>query len=266
MAITACHFDFYRHLLEMGALPQQGVVMEIGQAEWYGDQNPLALRELCELVPDQPRRLKLLERFKTIITSKEGKLQYRDRSGSFDLVGLFYEYFLQLRGIVTIDPHGDERALKNIDLNYGRLEKPPQTPMDVVINNGTIEHIFNIANVFRLMHDYCGLGGLMLHDAPLTGWFDHGFYTLQPTLYFDLAQQNQYDIVAMWVCAIEPKTCQPVESREHMIDLARKGLPDNAMLLVALRKTGESAFRCAIQGVYAGTVTKQVYQAWRELR
>jgi hypothetical protein len=135
------------------------------------------------------------------------------------------------------------------------------------INHGTAEHIFNIANVFRAMHDATVEGGLMIHESPFTGWVDHGFYCLQPTLFWDVSAANGYEMVMVAIEHLASKSIIHIESREHILNLRRcDQLPDNAMLFVVMRKGKCEPFKVPMQGVYAGQVSQETMQAWRELR
>lgn len=88
----------------------------------------------------------------------------------------------------------DTRADWQIDLN-----DPAVIPekFDLVTNGGTGEHIFNIAAMFKFVHDVLRPGGIALHSMPALGEFDHGFWNVHPSLYFDLAAANDYIIEDM---------------------------------------------------------------------
>jgi SAM-dependent methyltransferase len=99
---------------------------------------------------------------------------------------------------------------------------------DVVANHGTSEHVFNQANVFRLMHDMTRVGGLMIHAVPTLNFgAGHGFYFYDETIFSDLAYANKYEIVAMH---------RRSEPRE--------------IILVAMRKVYDFGFEVPIQGMY----------------
>jgi hypothetical protein len=70
---------------------------------------------------------------------------------------------LKLR-YVCIDLNGKYGALQ-LDLNTCTAQDVGRR-FNVVTNFGTSEHVFNQANVFKLMHDLCLTGGLMLHCSP----------------------------------------------------------------------------------------------------
>lgn len=89
------------------------------------------------------------------------------------------------RSVDLMDPRADWK----LDLNYPmRLRER----FELVTNFGTAEHVFNIAAVFRSMHDALKPGGIGLHILPAFGEVDHGFFNVHPTLYFDIARANNY--------------------------------------------------------------------------
>lgn len=89
----------------------------------------------------------------------------------------------------------DERATWRLDLN-----RDLPTPWDhahrcdIIANFGTLEHVFNIATAFRLVHELLNPGGVALHVLPAAGETDHGFYNIHPQVYRDLAAANGYVI------------------------------------------------------------------------
>lgn len=86
----------------------------------------------------------------------------------------------------------DKRAQHRLDLN---VAVPELGPFDCVTNFGTSEHVFNIAEVFSSVHRLLRLGGLALHVLPSCGDLNHGFYSIHPTLYLDVARANNYEVV-----------------------------------------------------------------------
>ncbi len=61
---------------------------------------------------------------------------------------------------------------------------------DVVIDAGTLEHLFitttALSNIFSLLKP----GGMYFFAAPCNGWVDHGFVQFSPTFYRDFAYRN----------------------------------------------------------------------------
>ena len=161
---------------------------------------------------------------------------------------------------------------------------------DVATNFGTAEHVFNIGNMFRSVHDVLRPGGVALHILPTFGDIDHGFFNIHPTTYLDLAAANDYVIedlcyVDRWdirdkVLAADVKSDFDFEALpirfdhlkdrptlQRMVtelfienyrreDTQRIGQQYPGVFYdyccVALRKTGSAAFRIPMQGYYGG--------------
>jgi SAM-dependent methyltransferase len=229
MAISATHYHLLCSLRDK--LPHGGTLLEIGEANWYGD-----------IQPDFP---------------------YQPGSNLFEIAKACYASLFAPERTVAIDKDGTPAALRH-DLNQP-FDLGEQ--FDVVINHGTAEHIFNVAQVFRSMHDHCQPGGLMIHESPFTGWIDHGFYCLQPTLFYDLAAANCYEIVLVAVEDFAAKSYQRLTTRDHAVELAAAGeLPPNGTLFVVFRKLFDMEFRVPCQGYYAGTLSHKGSKAWEVLR
>ena len=71
---------------------------------------------------------------------------------------------------------------------------------DSIYDGGTCEHVFNIPTCLRSIIYMLKIGGRILHDAGVSGTIDHGFYALQPTLFYDyyLTQGFQIDMCSVF--------------------------------------------------------------------
>jgi SAM-dependent methyltransferase len=237
MAISATHYAILKSLKNRGILPQGGRILEIGEANYYGDFDP------------------------AVVFSDAG--ESCDPTDLFAVAKLIYKAIFEPQQIISIDMHG-ENALKH-DLN--QPISFTNDPVDVVYNHGTAEHVFNIAQVFATMHDACAVGGLLIHESPFTGWVDHGFYCLQPTLFWDLAVANHYKIEFIATEHLSSRTWHQLKSREELLLLKhRDQLADNLMLFVVMRKTVDAPFVVPMQGIYSGTLSDNAKVAWNSLR
>ena len=134
-----------------------------------------------------------------------------------------------------------------LDLNDQNLSLHRQ--FDCVINNGTSEHIFDQANVFRVIHNHTRPGGIMFHWIPCLGWIDHGLYAVQPGFFFDLAKANQYE--ALLIALTCDGICHPLKAgRDWWSALqAHPGLKD-AEATVVLKKTADLPFVAPLQRIW----------------
>lgn len=263
MAITALEYSVLVDLKRRGLLPPAPHVLELGAQNWYGDVSFRAVAVLAdEVYADEPD---CREEFKAEYERIVGAIEAGDMAGGLrQFARLFYRLVFGFASYAAIDLDDAPDTLHH-DLNF---PVPIERRFDVVTNIGTAEHVFDIAQVFATVHERTAPGGLMIHTAPVNGWWDHGFYAVQPTLYFDVAAANGYETVAMTCATLKPFDAVRVDAREDFLRLAEAGrLGTHAVVNCVLRKGVKDApFRAPIQGVYAGTVSKEAVAAWRKLR
>lgn len=239
MAISLPHYQLLKLLKERGELPHGGRILEIGKATWYGDAPPRVVSP-----------------------------ELKDDTDGFLVVDVIYETLWGVEAavdIVSIDM--DPAATGALKWDVNSLQWPGDSTYATVINHGTAEHIFNIANVFKVMHDACAVGGLMIHESPFTGWTSHGFFCLQPPLFYDVARANGYEMVLVATEHLRSRTYQEWESHDAILNAKlRDQLADHLMLFVAMRKKTDEPFKIPTQGVYCGAESPFVVQMWGVLR
>ncbi len=170
MAIDAASIKLWSILKQQGLLPKRPAVLEIGQANWYGDVDP---KDVPELLP---------------IKSLEGM-------DLFDIAKAYYRELLNYKHLDTVDAGGPGKHVHRIDLNKPWPDELDRQ-YDIVINTGTLEHVFDQQYVFRAIHERTRISGLMVHAFPIEGCLDHGFYCYQPNLLLSLASANGYETLA----------------------------------------------------------------------
>lgn len=258
MAITQIEYALIRRVVKQRLFPSNPSILELGQSNWYGDV-PLQdfLKDIKLFVSDAEQATQLLAKVSTLVNDKPEHWQ-------FGLADVFWQTFLGPHTYTAIDFDGvDDRALK-YDLNE---PVPLETQHDIVCNFGTAEHVFNIYQVFKTIHDLTKPGGWMLHGLPFQGWVDHGFYTVQPTLYFDLAAANGYGQGAFLYAEVTPPKIVQVEGRETVHELAERGeIGPNAMLFTVFRKHEDVPFKAPIQGYYDRRLDAKSMKRWESLR
>ncbi len=86
----------------------------------------------------------------------------------------------------------DEAAEYRADFNQ---PYEPERQFDMVVNAGTAEHVFNIGEAFRTMHNLLAPGGVALHVLPTYGAYYHGFYNIHSVLFRSLVTSNDYEML-----------------------------------------------------------------------
>jgi hypothetical protein len=84
------------------------------------------------------------------------------------------------------------------DLNKDELDETHRGSFDVVLNIGTTEHILNQYNCFKVVHEAAKAGGFIVHQLPVSGFTDHGYFIYTGRMFFDLAGYNEYEIIDLW--------------------------------------------------------------------
>ena len=258
MAITAVEYAIFAELKKLPLLPPHPSLLELGEANWYGD---VPLERLCDDIcglPDyRANQIELLESLIESVRSQRPEMPW-------EIARIFYRVFLDCHEMQAIDFGGTEKALR-LDLNQPiSLGKK----FDIVFNGGTSEHIFNIWQFFKTVHEHTSNGGLMIHGAAFTGWIDHGFFNFNPTFYWDLAAANGYIIEQLIYTELTPLKLIHILQREQLAEMLKDGqIGTNSNLYIIFRKPStDCEFATPQQGYYANTVSKQVKESWISLR
>ena len=132
------------------------------------------------------------------------------------------ELFKQLESQVTIVDFAKVVGMETVaDLNYPH----DFGKFDLVIDPGTIEHCFNIGQALLNAANAVRAGGVIFHISPMT-MLNHGFYNLNPTLFYDFYIQNGWDILELKILPFRTPTIS-VTGRfdvhtEHLIRVLAK--------------------------------------------
>lgn len=152
------------------------------------------------------------------------------------------------------------QAYKTILLDLNLHQIPPELAghFDLVTNFGTTEHLINQFLAMKNIHDLARPGGLIHHDLPLAGYYDHGYFCYTPRFFHDLAEANGYEIVAEAYSKDSTAAAVPGYMRKN-------GFPDAAFndlgVEFVLRKTGDAPFRLPLDPITSLAIDGSV---WRE--
>lgn len=99
--------------------------------------------------------------------------------------------FSELRSLDKSDYEGADEIF---DLNSPDLPAHLEGSFDVVIDGGTIEHVFHLPNALKNIMKMVREGGRIIHLSPSSNHIDHGFYMFSPTLFYDYYFANKFEI------------------------------------------------------------------------
>ena len=259
MAITNIEYALLRRLRESGVIVDNPSVLEFGQSNWYGDV------PLDTLAEDIRKNIDSETEANELIGRLDHLSKGQPRNWLFGIADVFWRTFLGPHTYAAIDLHGiDDRAHK-LDLNEPvSLDQQ----FDIVCNFGTAEHVFNVYQVFKTMHELTKDGGWMLHGLPFQGWIDHGFYNFHPTFFFDLCEANTYAPSIFLYAETSPPKIVTIDSRATILTMAERGeIGPNAMLYTGLHKrSAGQPFKPPVQGYYGQRLDKDTAERWKTLR
>lgn len=223
----------YRQMKVLGAFEGINNVLELGaQAVW------------C------PRRklvLSLFEAFGRPAPDDEMLIRFANWKGSgrelHEALGHSYR-------CVDLDPSFHSIRM---DLNFDNVPEAEKGKYDLVTNHGTSEHLLNQFNCFKVMHEFCRAGGLMIHAVPFTVHLEHGFFNYQPNFFSALARYNAYETLGIWV-GPDWQLASLIPWEAGLMDYLALNSKTTHLLVVLQRKLEDRPFGMPFQEIYEGMV------------
>lgn len=104
--------------------------------------------------------------------------------------------------VVRVDYSDYEAPDAILDLNCDST--PPELcgAFDVVLDSGTIEHVFDIAAALRHCCRMTKTDGRVIHLTPSSNCIEHGFHSVSPTLFADFYAASHFQIEKIYLCRI----------------------------------------------------------------
>ena len=121
--------------------------------------------------------------------------------GATPIAGRYAEPLLHHLGARTadsLDASDYEQATQIHDLNQP-LPDHLRRRYSVVLDSGTLEHVYDVATAFEGVLDAVRRGGHFIAITPTNGWSGHGFYQFSPELYHALLPASGYRVRCMLI-------------------------------------------------------------------
>lgn len=136
----------------------------------------------------------------------------------------FAEPFLKVLGtehICSVDASSYEGASVVHDMNLP-IPNSLKGAFSVVIDAGTLEHIFNFPTAIKNCMEMVQEGGHLLLMTPANNFMGHGFYQFSPELFFRVcSEDNGFEVRKAIVCEVDPdarwyEVLDPVKARRRV--------------------------------------------------
>jgi SAM-dependent methyltransferase len=159
----------------------------------------------------------------------------------------------------SLDYSDYEGATDVVDLNTADLPAIHKGRYDVVLDSGTIEHVFHVPNVLKNIFDMLKPGGRVIFLAPSSNHMDHGFYMFSPTFFYDYYAANGFVVEKACVVRYNVDLSQLWYVYDYVpgawLDLSLGGLDNHpyAIFFVATKAPGARWDVIPQQGYYSRT-------------
>jgi hypothetical protein len=171
-----------------------------------------------------------------------------------------------LSGTSAVDIAGSEGADIDFDLNSPELPAQLAGKSRLVVNGGTLEHVFHVPNALTNLTRMLAPGGSILHILPCHNCVDHGFYQFGPTFVFDYYSAASFEILESAAIAFDAGDPQRRAGRVFPVPDGAFGtgligaLPSDPLLLVALVRKTRSAHDAPVprQRLYAKAGSRRI--------
>ena len=232
-------------LHNLGYLKNSKNIFEIGSQELQ-----LKKEDLKQLFDNAGLKSDLVEKYPNINNWPE-----KPRCSS----KFFYES-LGIKEYQCMDMNGDYGAIVH-DLNKPFEDRSKFNKFDIVTDHGSCEHVFNIAECYRTMHNLTKPGGyIIIHQAVFKG---NGYFKFDESFFEGIAAANNYKIIFnSYVIATGNKTKNGSNHEFHIprnrelfnvLDFSKLSNPEKGadiLIYGVLQKTKEDEFKIPYQGKF----------------
>jgi len=181
-------------------------VLELGSQQLNNDliENPSSLDDLAKLFGVTP----FSEAFGwKIKAQKHLESGMQELPKDAPLAQKLYEHLGLKYACVDID---DNPYSIKMDLNYDSVPAAHRGKYALVTNLGTTEHAANQLNAFKMIHDFTGPDGFMVHSLPFQGFETHGLVNYTMKFFWLLIRSNMYQVIDADISAWK-RTSMPVD-------------------------------------------------------
>ena len=183
MALNALNIEMITRLRNEGHFVGTKAIAELGTQEISNEMlEPGRLDEICEAFGASKRN------FLDPSPVEFGYMRPHDHKKTVDTREL-WEWLGFSHTRITTE---DGQNVVPLDLNFDNVPQAMRNTFALVTNIGTTAHFANQIGAFKVVHDLCDKGGIMLHYLPSEGFVTHGLVKYDPKFFWMLARSNGY--------------------------------------------------------------------------
>lgn len=150
----------------------------------------------------------------------------------YETIRVFEGLGIVLETLDRIKINGEEKIIDlNIPHDLGQY--------DLVIDPGTSEHCFNIAQSFINLASAVKVGGYIIQMLPIT-MINHGYWNINPNVLQDFYDINGFSITELFLVGKDNTICKlPLNSR----NMRMQGIPSEFAIIVSAHRLIDKPFK-----------------------
>ena len=169
------------------------------------------------------------------------------------------KYFYESLGIKeyqSIDINGDHGAIVH-DLNKPFEDKSKFNKFDIVTDQGSCEHVFDIAECYRTMHNLAKPGGYIIIAQAV--WKGNGYFKFDDSFFEGIAAANSYKVIYNSYILTSKNKTKSINGSDYEFHIPRHrelfnildfSKLDQLNIYGVLQKTKEDEFKFPYQGKF----------------
>ena len=171
------------------------------------------------------------------------------------------KYFYESLGIKeyqSIDINGDHGAIVH-DLNKPFEDKSKFNKFDIVTDQGSCEHVFDIAECYRTMHNLSKPGGYIIIAQAV--WKGNGYFKFDDSFFEGIAAANSYKVIYNSYILTPINKTKSINGSDYDFHIPRNQIHiPIIMSKIALRIRGrQEGTSCSSRTIILRTSTGQSY-------
>lgn len=173
----------------------KGPVLTFGNQDIYANENDIKQwADKEEITLSQPKEI-LYSTSGDVSKINKKAVNYIHAITFFEFIGIDKKDYYDIDKFAFDKPH----ILH--DLQYP-INKKYHNFFNLVIDSGTLEHIFDVKSVMENIIRITKTGGYVLQLIPAQNFINHGFYQFSPTFFYDFYTNNGFKIIESYIIEI----------------------------------------------------------------
>ena len=193
MGLTATNLKFI--LKKTKKYKFSGPVLTLGNQDIYATE-----KNIIQWAKESQTRIKIPKKILYSTSSDVPKIN-KDASNYIHAITFFEFLGISENHYYDIDKFDFDKPKIIHDLQYP-IDKKFHNFFNLIIDSGTLEHIFDPKSVMENIAKMTKIGGYVVQIIAAENLLNHGFYQFSPTFFYDFYTSNGFEIIESYLVEI----------------------------------------------------------------